>query len=71
MSNQALKTALQVREELDRQGVSIAEFARTHNLDARATWLVLSGRNKGRRGAGHKAAVVLGLKAGIIATTSN
>jgi gp16 family phage-associated protein len=66
MSKPVLKTAPQVRKELDEKGVSIAEFARTHNLDTRATWLVLSGRNKGRRGEAHKAAVVLGIKAGTV-----
>ncbi|CAM4208598.1 TPA: DNA-binding protein [Stenotrophomonas maltophilia] len=71
MSKPVLKTAPQVREELDRKGISIAEFARTHNLDQRATWLVLSGRNKGRRGEAHKAAVVLGIKAGTIDPASN
>ncbi|MCC7632563.1 DNA-binding protein [Stenotrophomonas rhizophila] len=71
MSKPSLKTAPEVREELDRQGISIAEFARMHKLDKRATWLVLSGRNKGRRGEAHRAAVVLGIKAGTIDTASN
>ncbi|WP_416058590.1 hypothetical protein [Stenotrophomonas maltophilia] len=46
--------------------MSIAAFARANNLDTRATWLVLLGRNKGRRGEAHKAAVVLGMTAGTI-----
>ncbi|HDS1091613.1 TPA: DNA-binding protein [Stenotrophomonas maltophilia] len=71
MSKPVLKTAPEVREELDRKGISIAEFARANNLDQRATWLVLSGRNKGRRGEAHKAAVVLGIKAGTIDPASN
>ena len=64
MSKPVLKTVQQVREDLDKQGISIAEFARTHDLDLRAVYLVLGGRNKGRRGDAHKAAVALGLKAG-------
>lgn len=71
MSKPVLKTVQQVREDLDRQGISIAEFARTHDLDLRAVYLVLSGRNKGRRGDAHKAAVVMGVKAGTIDATTH
>jgi len=71
MSKPVLKTVQQVREDLDKQGISIAEFARTNDLDLRAVYLVLGGRNKGRRGDAHKAAVALGLKAGTVDTALN
>jgi len=71
MSKPVLKTVKEVRKELDEKGMSIAEFARIHHLDLRAVYLVLSGRNKGRRGDAHKAAVVMGIKAGTIDATAN
>lgn len=57
----------QARAALDDQGVSIAEFARTHGLSYGITYQVLAGRKKGRRGEAHRAAVLLGLKRGVVA----
>lgn len=61
-----IRTAAQARAWLDRQGKSVQQFAREHNVDPATTYQVLSGRKKGRRGEAHKVAVLLGMKDGII-----
>lgn len=63
---QVLKTPAQVREEFDRKGASIAEWARENNLPPQRVYDVLQERNKGVRGKAHKAAVLLGIKEGEI-----
>ncbi len=61
-----LKTREQARVALEEQGISIAEFARTHGLTYPTVYQVLNGQKKGRRGAAHKAAVLLGMKNGVV-----
>ncbi|WP_426198997.1 DNA-binding protein [Pseudomonas sp. DC3200b2] len=61
-----IRTAAQARAWLDRQGKSVQQFAREHNVDPATTYQVLSGRKKGRRGEAHKVAVLLGMKDGVI-----
>lgn len=60
-------TPEQAREQLDRRGISAAEFARKNNLHPRLVCAVLSGRLKCRIGESHRAAVLLGVKDGEIA----
>ena len=57
----------QVREQMDRQGVSIADFSRKHRLNKNLVSDLLNGRKKGKRGEAHRAAVLLGIKDGEIA----
>lgn len=59
-----LRTPDEVRADFDRQGKTLAQFARENGLDQATVYQVLSGRKKGRRGEAHRAAVLLGLKAG-------
>ena len=55
------------RKRLDFEGLSVAEFARRHGFTRPAVvYQVLSGEKKGRRGEAHRAAVLLGLKQGIV-----
>ncbi|MDO5609460.1 MAG: DNA-binding protein [Pseudomonadota bacterium] len=61
-----LLTADEARAELDRRGIAQAEFARQHNLPASTVYQVLAGHKKCLRGHAHKAAVLLGMKAGVI-----
>lgn len=61
-----LKTSKLARKDLDAKGLSIAEFARMHQLPYATVYQVLSGKKKGRRGAAHKAAVLLGMKHGVV-----
>ncbi|MBF8779097.1 DNA-binding protein [Pseudomonas fulva] len=57
-------TPEQARSELDRVGMSIAEFCRQHGLNKNLVSDLLNGRKKGRRGESHRAAVLLGIKHG-------
>jgi len=62
----ATVTPEQAREALDRKGMSIAEFSRKHRLNKNLVSDLLNGRIKGRRGEAHRAAVLLGIKDGVI-----
>ena len=63
----ALLTPEQARADLDRKGKSIADFSRENGLNKNLVSDLLNGRKKGRRGAAHKAAVLLGIKEGVVA----
>ncbi|WP_339513092.1 DNA-binding protein [Pseudomonas sp. RL_15y_Pfl2_60] len=63
----ALLTPEQVRTAFDRQGLSIAEFSRLHRLNKNLVSDLLNGRKKGTRGEAHRAAVLLGIKEGVVA----
>jgi gp16 family phage-associated protein len=63
----ATLTHEQAREALDRKGMSIAEFCRIHSLNKNLVSDLLNSRKKGRRGEAHRAAVLLGIKDGVIA----
>ena len=56
----------QARKELDRRGISIAEFSRAHHIHPNLVSDLLAGRKKGLRGEAHRAAVLLGIKEGVI-----
>jgi gp16 family phage-associated protein len=62
----ATVTPEQARADLDRRGVSIAEFSRKYGLNKNLVSDLLNGRIKGRRGEAHRAAVLLGIKDGVI-----
>ena len=62
----ATVTPEQARADLDRRGISIAEFSRKHDLNKNLVSDLLNGRKKGRRGEAHRAAVLLGIKDGVI-----
>lgn len=59
-----LKTPEQVRQELRRRGISIASWADEHGVQRATAYNLLYGRLSGARGAAHRGAVLLGLKAG-------
>lgn len=59
-------TPEQARAALDRKGMSIAEFCRIHDLNKNLVSDLLNRRRKGRRGEAHRAAVLLGIKDGVI-----
>lgn len=70
MSQTQIKTLAQVREEFARKGTSYAAWARQHGLSPSRVYDVMQGRNKGRFGEAHTAAVLLGLKEGETNTTN-
>lgn len=53
---------------LTARGQSIAAFARKHGLNKNLVSDLLNGRKKGKRGEAHRAAVLLGIKEGVICT---
>lgn len=62
MTKKGLKSPGQAREEIESQGISIAEWAHRNGLSPRPVYDVLNGRNRGNFGEAHRAAVLLGLK---------
>lgn len=58
-----LRTAEQAREWLRSQKMTVTAFAEFHHLSKHAIYKVLDGKHIGTRGAAHKAAVALGMKA--------
>ncbi|WP_324603359.1 DNA-binding protein [Trinickia symbiotica] len=61
-----LKTLEQVRADFDRHGISVSAWAATHGIPRHVVNGLLSGRLKGRRGQAHNAAVLLGVKEGVV-----
>lgn len=62
----ATRTPAQAKAWLASQGKSVKEFADENGLDPATTYQVLAGTKKGRRGEAHRAAVLLGIKDGVV-----
>ena len=63
-----LRTADDVRKDFDAKGIAIADWARENGFeDPTVVYQLLGGHKKGRRGESHRAAVLLGLKEGVVA----
>lgn len=62
----ALRTPDDVRADLQRQGVSITQWAIANKFSPGLVYEVLAGRKKCLRGQAHQIAVKLGLKEGEI-----
>lgn len=54
------------RERLQRQGISAADWAKQHGLTPSTVYAVINGQKKCLRGEAHRAAVLLGIKDGVI-----
>lgn len=65
-SDTKIKTAAQVRAEFEASGTAVSDWAAKHGFKPSLVFEVLEGRVKGKRGKGHRIAVLLGLKAGEI-----
>ena len=63
METTTVRTPTEVRNWLDRHGVTIAEWARAHGFSPAVVSGLLLGRSRGRWGQAHDAAVALGLRA--------
>lgn len=61
-----LKTPKEARDELNKRGLSVSKWARQHGLSESIVSAVLRGERKGLRGETHRAAVLLGIKDGVI-----
>ena len=60
---QACKAA---RERLEREGISVKEWAEQHKINVSTAYAVLNGQKKCLRGEAHRAAVLLGIKEGVV-----
>ncbi|GAB7531585.1 hypothetical protein PS3A_39990 [Pseudomonas sp. 3A(2025)] len=56
----------QARDALERRGQTARGFAQQHELNPSTVYAVLSGQSQCRRGEAHRAAVLLGIKDGVI-----
>lgn len=66
--NIPVRTNAQVRDEFNRRGLSISEWARARGYSAQLVYQILNGRKQCLRGQSHAIAVALGLKVGQIGT---
>ena len=64
--NGFLRSLEDVERELDRKGISKADWAREHGIKPGVLYEIFSRRSSCRRGGAHRAAVLLGLKEGVI-----
>lgn len=71
MKPRKMKTPQEIKAEWLRKGLTQADWARQHGFDKVTVSQVLNGRNAATRGAGHKIAVMLGIKDGEIVKSEN
>jgi gp16 family phage-associated protein len=57
----------EARGRLASQGISAKDWAKQHDLSPSTVYAVLNGQKKCLRGEAHRAAVLLGIKDGVIA----
>ena len=60
------RTLEEVEREFDLKGISKADWARKHGLRPGVLYEIFSRRSSCKRGEAHRAAVLLGLKEGVI-----
>lgn len=65
-SEEWVRRAEAFRKKLDREGRSVSEFAREHGLSYMACIHALRRTSPCKRGEAHKAAVLMGLKDGVV-----
>ena len=61
-----LRTRQQARAHITSLGLSVREWAQAHNLSPDNVTALLCGNSKGVRGQAHDAAVLLGMKVGVV-----
>ncbi|MBK7352646.1 MAG: DNA-binding protein [Nitrosomonas sp.] len=61
-----LKTADEVKSELKKSGITVSKWAMQNNLPPSVVYGVLRGYLQGNYGDSHRAAVLLGIKDGVI-----
>ena len=60
------QACLEARDRLGQLGITTKEWAEKHNFNASTVYAVLNGQKKCLRGEAHRAAVLLGIKVGVI-----
>lgn len=66
MGNGFLRSLEDVEREFDKKGLSKADWAREHGLRPGVLYEIFSRRSSCKRGEAHRAAVLLGLKEGVV-----
>ena len=66
MESRTIRTPQEVRSEWNRVGMTQAEWARRNGFKESTVSQVLSGKCACSRGVGHRIAVMLGIKDGVI-----
>lgn len=61
------QACLDARKRLELQGISVKDFAIKNDIHPSTVYAVLNGQKKCLRGEAHRAAVLLGIKPGVIA----
>ena len=61
-----LRPLEELEREFDRKGISKADWAREHGIRPGVIYEIFSRRSSCKRGEAHRAAVLLGLKEGVI-----
>jgi gp16 family phage-associated protein len=56
----------EARERLAHQGITAKDWAAQHELNPSTVYAVLNGQKKCLRGQAHRAAVLLGIKNGVV-----
>lgn len=60
------QACLAARKRLEQQGISVKDFALRNDLHPSTVYAVINGQKKCLRGEAHRAAVLLGIKDGVI-----
>lgn len=61
-----LKSPMEAKEGLARRGITVRSWSKENDLSERVVQQVLRGRLIGQYGQSHKAAVLLGIKDGVL-----
>lgn len=64
--NGFLRPLEEVEEEFSQKGISKADWAREHGIRPGVVYEIFSRRSSCKRGEAHRAAVLLGLKEGVV-----
>lgn len=65
-----MKTREQVKKSLRSRGIAITEWAKANDVHHQVVRDLLDGKLQGHRGDAHRAAVLLGIKDGVVATAA-
>lgn len=66
MCGKKLKTIDEVKRDFERRGISAANWARAHDIRPGVIYEIFSNRSACKRGEAHRAAVLLGIKDGVV-----
>lgn len=66
MEPQVQRTAQDIKADWSRRGISMRQWALKHGFHPATVHEVLTGQNSGAIGVGHRIAVTLGIKHGVV-----